>query len=760
MTRSCCWQLPVALLVVGLLHAASRLLLQLVLPTTSLSFWSALLVIAQPSWSPATEECRRLRWPAAPPGTQPFGRLRLSRHDQLYFNDADYAGGVVTEPLHIFFRYSGASRHDNAQASRDAAVKGIYKTYLEGGDFVATAGTLAGELNGHGHTNVLLKRAGATRSNVGTDNAGANGATPRAAHIPTPVLGALCLMRALHHLTSEQARNTSVTIMLNGGANNSETRAWFHKLLPTTLRTSRILTAPPGNQPSYAFQLEQILRLDKADDRAIIFLVEEDYLHTPDAIHRLVEFFAAYNPCVASTYDYPDRMTRTRAGKEEPLPIVLKGRGIHWRSVRSVTVTYAARLHVIKDLVRLRGRVAALPSPCCDSENAPMMHVALGIFTPMPGLSTHRHEDSEVRADPALHIGTPDFPVEETISQVLAWQTHVNDQAAAQQLLVAPKLCQPLGQSFPKYVAQNFCPRPHIPYMRKRVELVTQERKHVLHVAPLPVEYEMLDAPAILAVIATTPGVALNKSLVNMGCIPSFGEDEHRKYVKEADDVTPLWHAGYRGINFDITSSLPLLGHLKRFAPRAVIDASGHLPSGFAAALAQHKVPRGSQLDFLKIDIDSFDCDYLQVVLQSGYTPKLIMIKASSWPPPLKFHLHYSSNFSYAQSKATVMSGCSLQAQHDIISPFGYFLLQFAMDNSWFVHREYAAAFGPVEPDLYKQYINGNPNMYGSWPSVQQSLLDERSVPKRMLHLARAALQERIRDEPALQLANYELSVA
>ena len=37
------------------------------------------------------------------------------------------------------------------------AIKGISKTYLDGGDYVAAAGKAAGELYGYGHTNVMFK---------------------------------------------------------------------------------------------------------------------------------------------------------------------------------------------------------------------------------------------------------------------------------------------------------------------------------------------------------------------------------------------------------------------------------------------------------------------------------------------------------------------------------------------------------------------------------------------------------------------------
>ena len=44
-----------------------------------------------------------------------------------------------------------------AQKAWADAIKGISKTYLEGGDYVAAASKAAGELYGYGHSNVLFK---------------------------------------------------------------------------------------------------------------------------------------------------------------------------------------------------------------------------------------------------------------------------------------------------------------------------------------------------------------------------------------------------------------------------------------------------------------------------------------------------------------------------------------------------------------------------------------------------------------------------
>ena len=276
--------------------------------------------------------------------------------------------------------------------------------------------------------------------------------------------------------------------------------------------------------------------------------------------------------------------------------------------------------------------------------------------------------------------------------------------------------------------------------------------------APLPTGYGFLDAPALLAVVNST-GAPLSGFLINMGCVPSFGEDGERKLKKPADDVTPLWHAGYRGVNFDIPSSLPSLKFLQRWAPKSVVDARGILPSGFAAALEAHGTPKGSGLDFLKIDIDSFDCDYLEVVLHAGYRPKVIMMEATTaYPPPLKFWLRFSSNFSYAASTGTPISGCSLQTISDLLGE-EYVLVQYALEDAWFVQRRYAHGFGPIEPSLLKHYVAGNPRTYGAWPAMQQKLLAAAGSPKRMLKMAQGALDVVLDLKPRLKTGNFQLGL-
>lgn len=79
------------------------------------------------------------------------------------------------------------------------------------------------------------------------------------------------------------------------------------------------------------------------------------------------------------------------------------------------TVTYAARLHVFLDVFRLRGKYG-MPGPLYpnhDYKESLFLASTVGIFSPMPSLSSHQHRDHEL----ARNVGdesssvSPDFPV-------------------------------------------------------------------------------------------------------------------------------------------------------------------------------------------------------------------------------------------------------------------------------------------------------------------------------------------------------------
>ena len=49
----------------------------------------------------------------------------------------------------------------------------------------------------------------------------------------------------------------------------------------------------------------------------------------------------------------------------------------------------------------------------------------------------------------------------------------------------------------------------------------------------------------------------------------------------------------------------------------------------------------------LKLDLDSFECDILElIIVKEGYRPRVIISEASpAWPPPLRFRMNYNDGW-------------------------------------------------------------------------------------------------------------------
>lgn len=77
----------------------------------------------------------------------------------------------------------------------------------------------------------------------------------------------------------------------------------------------------------------------------------------------------------------------------------------HWRSVYSVTVTYAARVEVMRSL----DAVGCLPTQRNDTEASLAFSGHLGIFAPLPALASHVHMDFSAPGD-ARRAAAPNLP--------------------------------------------------------------------------------------------------------------------------------------------------------------------------------------------------------------------------------------------------------------------------------------------------------------------------------------------------------------
>jgi len=130
---------------------------------------------------------------------------------------------------------------------------------------------------------------------------------------------------------------------------------------------------------------EQRLLAPKQSNSSIFYFIEDDYLHLPTATAELVEVFISHDPCFAVPYDYADRyMMPEDVNIDDGRVTVIAGRRRHWRTVSSMTVTFATRgdsFLYFKDM---------LPHPLNDYHNSVEIIRHNGsIIAPLPSLASH-----------------------------------------------------------------------------------------------------------------------------------------------------------------------------------------------------------------------------------------------------------------------------------------------------------------------------------------------------------------------------------
>ncbi len=155
-------------------------------------------------------------------------------------------------------------------------------------------------------------------------------------------------------------------------------------------------------------------------------------------------------------------------------------------------------------------------------------------------------------------------------------------------------------------------------------------------------------------------------------------------------------------------------------------------PLQILQAMQTHNAPK--VFDVMKLDLDSFECDILELlIVKGGFRPRVIISEASpGWAPPLKFRMKYNDDLDvgiFFSHENTIYQdnflfyGCSLQYTADLLAPHGYVLMQFAQEDAWFVQSQYVDLFfqgppgqPPQVPDLIHLYRLGNPHFYRKVP--------------------------------------------
>merc|ERR1712216_495661 len=182
------------------------------------------------------------------------------------------------------------------------------------------------------------------------------------------------------------------------------------------------------------------------------------------------------------------------------------------------------------------------------------------------------------------------------------------------------------------------------------------------------------------------------RQAVNIGA----GVGEGTPGLSGSDSVDPMFPLFTR-MNFSGLASEPLTtNHLSKSLPSHVRLVSE--PTTPVNVLRQmHEAQISQRFGALKIDIDSFDCDVLDVIIQQGYQPLVIMMELNGQiPPPLKFARTFvnrrelwecnsqMNRDAYSLQMAHPFRSCSLSFANELLATRGYILLGVrGIDGLW-----------------------------------------------------------------------------
>lgn len=136
------------------------------------------------------------------------------------------------------------------------------------------------------------------------------------------------------------------------------------------------------------------LALDKAiefGEKDIVYFVENDYLHKPNACEILLEGFQAGADYV-SLYDHPDKYIDganpfVEGGGE--VTRVLLSKYCHWKLTNSTTMTFAAKVKTLQEDKEILKQFTSGTYPRDFDMFIALRDSGRSLITPIPGYSTH-----------------------------------------------------------------------------------------------------------------------------------------------------------------------------------------------------------------------------------------------------------------------------------------------------------------------------------------------------------------------------------
>lgn len=142
---------------------------------------------------------------------------------------------------------------------------------------------------------------------------------------------------------------------------------------------------------TFNLALDEALKLD---DDEIVYFIENDYLHTPDALEILKEGFDL-GASFVSLYDHPDKYLDPSKGGNpysqgggETTRVYLTENS-HWKITNSTTMTFAAKVKTLKENENILREFTKGKHPNDFAMFLELRKNNKLLITPIPGRSTH-----------------------------------------------------------------------------------------------------------------------------------------------------------------------------------------------------------------------------------------------------------------------------------------------------------------------------------------------------------------------------------
>lgn len=142
---------------------------------------------------------------------------------------------------------------------------------------------------------------------------------------------------------------------------------------------------------SFNYVLDKAVKLE---DNTIVYFVEDDYLHLPNARNILIDGFklgAGY----VSLYDHPDKYINGSQGGNPyvenggEVTQVFRTESCHWKLTNSTTMTFASKVSTLKEDLHIFKKWTTGTYPEDFKMFLDLRTNGRSLITPLPGYSTH-----------------------------------------------------------------------------------------------------------------------------------------------------------------------------------------------------------------------------------------------------------------------------------------------------------------------------------------------------------------------------------